>query len=411
MENLKMPPEKAVDRIQFKSDRRMLEEILQVPAMRDRVGEFMKQEEAEADRRRLLASGLRITERIIPSLVEAVRLVQRVTYLQDKNVEIYVHEEPLQNAACMDFGTGRSFLLLSSGLVQKMTDRELLFVIGHEFGHLSYGHYVLPVRAVLARESGITAEQALQLMSWSRRAEISADRVGLLCCQDFHVATTAFIKLSCGLTEPLLRFNVDDYISQMQDIQVLSESVQDTQDCFSTHPFNPLRVLALHYFWESKLLTDLLGHSHAKISTKEMDEKINALLKFMEPEMAGVKEAAAVTCLLWGSYWVAISDGRIDEVESESIRKMTDARAAKKALAEIKSSAKPLVLIKEEFQKAAKRCLKMSPPERHILVQRLIVVARADKQIKEEEKAALRGICEALEINPTFIEQILLMTG
>jgi uncharacterized tellurite resistance protein B-like protein len=264
---------------------------------------------------------------------------------------------------------------------------------------------------MLARARGMPGERALQLMSWSRRAEISADRVGLLCCQEIHVATTALIKLSCGLTESLVKFNADDYVSQMQDIEVLSESVQDTQDWFSSHPFNPLRVVALHYFWESKLLTELLEHSPANIPTGEMDEKIDALLEFMEPEMVGADKNAAMACLLWGGYWVAASDGHIDLSESMSIRNMTDAQAIQKAEAEIKSSSSPLALIEKRFQQAAKRCLRMPPSERHALVQRLIVVARADKQLREEEKAVLRRVCEALEINPIFVAQMLLMIG
>jgi uncharacterized tellurite resistance protein B-like protein len=411
MERSRIPAREAVARIRFESERRTLEVILGDPDMQRRAGEIMKQDETEANRRRLLASGLRITDRIIPSLVETVRWIQRITHLQDRGVEIYVYDDPRQNAACMDFGENRLFLLLSSSLVEKMGERELIFVIGHELGHVSYGHHVLPVRAMLAKARGMPGERALQLMSWSRRAEISADRVGLLCCQEIHVATTALIKLSCGLTESLVRFNVDDYVSQMQDIEVLSESVQDTQDWFSSHPFNPLRVVALHYFWESRLLTELLGHSPANILTSEMDERINALLEFMEPEMVGADKNAAMACLLWGGYWVAASDGRIDRLESMSIRNMTDAQAVRKAEAEIRSSSNPLALIRKRFQQAAKRCLRMPPSERHALVQRLIVVARADKQLREEEKAVLRQVCETLRINPTFVEQMLLMIG
>ncbi len=410
MEEIRVPPQEAVTTIRFESERRMHDEIAQDPDIQKMIKEIMEQGETETSRRRLLASGLRVTERIIPSLSDAVRQVQRITHLEDRNVETYVYEDPRQNASCMDFGDGNMFLLFSSSILERMGERELLFVIGHEFGHEFYNHVSVPVGGMLQRIRDIPAEKALKLLSWSRRAEISADRVGLLCCQELHASTTAFIKLSCGLTEPLVQFNVDDYVSQMRDIRKLSESVHDVQDWYSSHPFNPLRVVALNFFWESDLLTDLLGLSPATMSASEADKRIDGLLEFMEPELAGASKAAETECLLWGGYWVAASDMQVDAAETASIRGMVGDEAVAKAEQEIKASSNPLAFIRERFTAAAKKCSGLQPAERHSLVQKLIVVARADKQLKQEEKAVLREACIALGISPTFAEQILIMT-
>jgi uncharacterized tellurite resistance protein B-like protein len=411
VEQLKNPGKKAVSQIRFESERRAFEELQHDPEIQQRADELKKRDETEANRRRLLAGGLRITDRIIPSLVETVRWAQDVTGLQDSDVEIYVCDDARQNATCIDMGEVQFSLLLTSSLVEKMGERELIFVIGHELGHASFGHHALPVRAMLTKSRGIPGNQAMRLMSWSRRAEISADRVGLLCCQNVHVATTSLIKLSCGLTESLAQFNVEDYVSQMRDIQALSDSVHDARDWFSSHPFNPLRVAALHYFWESTLLTELLGRSPALMPMEKVDEKINELLEFMEPETAEANKDAAAACLLWGGYWVAASDESIDALESTSIRKMIDEQAVQQADREIERASDPSALIEEKFRQAAKGCMRMPPHERHALVQKLIVVAQADKHLAEEEKAVLRQVCEALEVNPLFVEQMLLMIG
>ena len=410
MEEIRIPPGEAVATIRFDSEKRMHEEIAQDPDIQKLAREIMEQGETETNRRRLLASGLRVTERIIPSLSNAVRYVQKITHLEDKNVETYVYEDPRQNASCMDFGDGNMFLLFSSSMLEKMNERELLFVIGHEFGHEFYNHVSMPVSGMLTRIRDIPPEKALKLMSWSRRAEISADRVGLLCCQDLHASTTAFIKLSCGLTEPLVQFNEDDYVSQMRDIRKLSESVHDVQDWYSSHPFNPLRVVALNFFWESDLLTSLLGLSPATMTGQEADKRINGLLEFMEPELAGASKAAETECLLWGGFWVAASDMQIDTSETAAIRSMVGDEAASRAEQEIKGSPNALEYVKERFMAAAKKCSGLQASERHALVQKLIVVARADKQLKQEEKAVLREACIALDISPTFAEQILIMT-
>jgi uncharacterized tellurite resistance protein B-like protein len=411
VERLKNPGEKAVFRVRFESEQRGFEEFQRDPEIQRRTDELKKQDERETNRRRLLAGGLRITDRIIPSLVETVRWAQDVTGLEERGVEIYVCDDARQNAMCVDRGAGQISLLLTSSLVEKMKEEELIFVIGHELGHVSYGHHALPVRAMLTKTPGIPGSQAMRLMSWSRRAELSADRVGLLCCQDVHAATTSLIKLSCGLTESLAQFNVEDYVSQMRDIQALSDSVHDTRDWFSSHPFNPLRVAALHYFWESTLLTELLDRSPALMPIEKVDEKIDELLVFMEPETAEANKDAATACLLWGGYWVAASDGDVGKLESTSIRNMVDEQAVQQAEAEIEHVSEPLVLIKEKFQQAAQKCKKIPPHERHALVQKLIVVAQADKHLGEGEKTVLRQVCEALEVNPIFVEQMLLMIG
>ena len=79
--------------------------------------------------------------------------------------------------------------------------------------------------------------------------------------------------------------------------------------------------------------------------------------------------------------------------------------------ATVSAKADPLALIQIRFHQAAKQCQGLPPSEKHALVQRLIVIARTDKELREEEKAVLGQVCQALGINPLFVEQMLMMTG
>jgi len=63
-----------------------------------------------------------------------------------------------------------------------MSQDELNFIVGHELGHALFEHYALPTHGILD-EGNIDAEKAMRLMSWSRRAEVSADRAGLYICK------------------------------------------------------------------------------------------------------------------------------------------------------------------------------------------------------------------------------------
>jgi len=407
MTEVQRPPKEAIERIRFASERQLFDALSGDEQIARVAEKLRKRNEEDANRRRLLASALRITDRIIPSLIERVELVKRITHLEGTEVETYIHNSPHHSASCMHFDGGGIFLLISSGLYTKLTERELLFVVGHELGHVVYNHHLLPARAILAQRGACDAERALKLMSWARRAEISADRVGMLCCQDLDVAAKALIKLSCGLSDDLIEFDLPGYVSQLADLEAISRTVRAVEDFYSTHPFNPIRVVALSHFWESHTLAELLGRPPAKHSDQAADARIDELLRFMDPDAAAIQNRNVAECLVWGGFWVAASDGRIDRVEVQALGKAAKSRIANEAAAAIHKAAEPLRLVRERFLGAAKGCRRLPPPQRHAIVQQLIAVAKANLAVAAEEKNTLEEICTALAVNPTFAEKIL----
>lgn len=407
MKEVQPPPKEAMDRIRFVSERQLFESLSGDEPIA-KVAEKLRTSNVEdANRRRLLANALRITDRIIPSLMERVELVQRITHLEGTEVETYIHNSPHHSASCMHFENGGIFLLISSGLYTKLTERELLFVLGHELGHVVYQHHLLPARAILAQRGACNAERALKLMAWARRAEISADRVGMLCCQDLDVAAKALIKLSCGLSDDLLEFDLPGYVSQLADIETISRTVRAVEDFYCTHPFNPIRVVALSRFWESHTLAEFVGHSPGKHSDQRVDGRIDELLRFMDPDAATIQNRSVAECLVWGGFWVAASDGRIDRVEIQALGNAVKSRMGNEAAAIIQQAAEPLKLIRERFMGAAEGCRGLPPFQRHAIVQQLIAVAKANVAVAAEEKNTLQEICIALEVNPVFPETIL----
>ena len=99
-------------------------------------------------------------------------------------------------------GVDRAVVCLTNMAVNTCTNDELRFILGHELGHCMCSHvkfhnlarYIsegvkLSVRGVAA------AAISPLLLKWSRCSEISADRAGLLACQDFEACCAAFLKL------------------------------------------------------------------------------------------------------------------------------------------------------------------------------------------------------------------------
>ena len=99
MKQVQLPPSEAVGRIRFVSERRAFDELSGDELIARVAERLRKRNEEEANRRRLLAGALRITDRIIPSLMERIALVKRITHLEGAEVETYIHNSPHPSAA------------------------------------------------------------------------------------------------------------------------------------------------------------------------------------------------------------------------------------------------------------------------------------------------------------------------
>src|SRR5207248_86971 len=114
-------------------------------------------------------------------------------------------------------------------------------------------------------------------------AELSCDRVGLLCNRNLQDAATALIKISSGLSGSALQFSMTDYMAQLSELQKIAPSSEDAADWYASHPFSPLRVAALHEFWGSDL-APAEGSTGPRRPAAELENRIESLLKAMEPE-------------------------------------------------------------------------------------------------------------------------------
>ena len=123
--------------------------------------------------------------------------------------ELYLSSNPFPNAFAG--GVERPYITLRSSIVNTMSDEQLYHLIGHELGHIKANHVLyFSVYGVLASlldylgkrtlGSSDVASYALLLafFEWSRQAEFSADRAGLLVCQDLNVSIDAEIALTAG---------------------------------------------------------------------------------------------------------------------------------------------------------------------------------------------------------------------
>lgn len=157
-----------------------------------------------------------------------------------------------------------AILCLFSGTVDLLTHEEQRFVIGHELGHQKSGHVLYHVMvsqvATMIESLGIPKSLAKtftwSLYYWYRMSEFTADRAGLLACQDINAALSAMMKMA-GLPKSYYETaKVDGFIKQAHEFQKRYSSGIDTfikswEIMDDSHPWTVLRAAELLRWVES----------------------------------------------------------------------------------------------------------------------------------------------------------------
>ncbi|GAA4255041.1 M48 family metallopeptidase [Dactylosporangium darangshiense] len=121
--------------------------------------------------------------------------------------ELFVQQDRSINGMCI--GMSKPFIVVNSGAVELLDDEELRCMLGHELGHLISGHAVYRTMVMILTDwavrlawlpvgSMVLRAIVAALMEWWRKAELSADRAGLLACQDPPASLRLAMKLAGG---------------------------------------------------------------------------------------------------------------------------------------------------------------------------------------------------------------------
>jgi len=227
----------------------------------------------------LLGHAVKVSERQLPRIYRITKTASDV--LQIAMPQVFVVNNPTFNAGTL--GTNEdSFIMVHSALVEQYSDEELLTVIGHECGHIHNSHVAyLTALHYLTYMAGMFLPWILQpalvaLRTWSRRAEITCDRAGMLVAKDESAAERAITKLAVGSRKLYEEFNLDAFLEQHEEA---NQGIGKYMEVFATHPWLPKRVLAMRVFGASQLYRTAVGQPATGLTMSEVDSRVAALLK------------------------------------------------------------------------------------------------------------------------------------
>ena len=349
--------------------------------------------------RSLLSTAVRLTDSVAPELVKMLADCAEILDVET-TLEPFVYPSATMNAAVTPPEEGKLFVLFSSELLDAFDHDELCFVVGHELGHHKYDHHDIPVRAVLEESGGADPELALSLFSWSRFAELSADRAGLLCCRNLEAVGRCLFKLASGLRGTRGNVAMEALLQQVATLRaqgIATADEPDRDEWFSTHPFSPLRLEAAALAHASGLFDG------GAAEPDELERQTLELMGLMDPGYLKAKtdEARAMRrVLLAGGFLVASADGEIADEEVAALDGLLG-----EGTVHGKLSAEAL---RDDLPRRLEDLRSMvGGGRRRQVIRDICMIARADGHVAPGERSVIEDICEGLEVPAAFASQVL----
>lgn len=265
------------DQFQHASDIKATEALKAIPGIDKAIAKIM---EYGLERLAYLdntASNVRVSKNMFGNMYQSMKWGCRILDMEEP--ELYVTLNPIPNA--YTYGHTNPFIILTSGLVDLLSAEERFFVIAHELGHIKADHVLYTIiahniKAIVERIGqatfgiGSLLGQSLvyALLEWQRKAELTADRAGLLCVQNMDSPINSFMKLAGGASTLYKEMNKDEFLEQIRsyedaDRSHLNKAYKILLTAERSHPYAIMRAKELDAWHDADYQDLLLAHEPA----------------------------------------------------------------------------------------------------------------------------------------------------
>ena len=201
-------------------DKSGLERLDAVPGMKSILAETVSNIREKFITVEIMGDGVNITQEAYPELYR--RLTETSKILNIDNIP-NLSTKWSYNISMTTEGVNNPRILALSGAIDILSDKELSFLLGHELGHLMAGHIpyhnllttlYTPLMSMVSNAEMFMAVLRPMLLKWFRLSDFTADRAGLLACQDIDIAITALAKMSGIPRKYHKNINVEAFLKQ-----------------------------------------------------------------------------------------------------------------------------------------------------------------------------------------------------
>lgn len=189
-------------RVLHENDKRLLDKLEKIPGFRKLIESTVVKLQGKILGVEYQGNGYDINEGSAPSIYQSLSYDCKILGLTPTP-----RFSSLWSYAISSFSVGGNpkRIVLSSGAIDLLPNLELDFLAGHEIGHILCGHipYQMVVELLYSplinesdpQLSALASVIKLPMLDWYRNSHLSADRMGLLCCQDIDTCLKVMMKM------------------------------------------------------------------------------------------------------------------------------------------------------------------------------------------------------------------------
>jgi len=197
---------------------------------------------------------LMIEKSIVPDIYRLCQKAKKALSFK-QNIDFYLTSDADINASSIASNEPDKYphvIKLNAGLVNLMSEKELLFVLGHEIGHIINGDTQLKkLKNFIFKDEEVPDFISQRFALYDLLCELGADRYGFIACGgDEKSSILAFHKLAAGIDLSKMNISLDALIKENK--KHLDYFMNSNKSVGSTHPVHPIRIQSLHLYATAK---------------------------------------------------------------------------------------------------------------------------------------------------------------
>lgn len=260
-------------------------------------------------------SYLKVTARSAPQTHEALQETCRTLCAAAPDFYLKSGDEVNAFAA----GVAEPMIVMNAGCVDRLSPGELVFVLGHEMGHILSGHIlysqVASILAIVGDRIGqatlglgamLTDAIVIGLHYWYRMSELTCDRAGLLSCQDLTTAIIALMRMAGIPAKHITPQAVEEFLRQArefnaEDVKALDKLAKLYCVRYRQHPWTVLRASELLKWVESGQYDNVLQRRTRPPSESAKGTKVKVKVTPEKPSSRTTGRGAGIFSKIKGS--------------------------------------------------------------------------------------------------------------